>query len=129
MLTMIIQRLPLRSMRHAKCIRRPIRVAMVSLFSVSCAMLAMMTTGCGNSVSQARAGTIAVVDASGTATKVSVLAVGSPLKVSMMPSGDKANAGIDWVVNCSGNPVTGSVTNGACGTFSPTHSADGAMTV
>jgi hypothetical protein len=58
-----------------------------------------------------------------------VLAVGSTLRISMTPASDSSGAGVDWIVACSGNPVTGSTTDGACGTLSPPHTADGGVTV
>ncbi|WP_254064697.1 hypothetical protein [Granulicella sp. S156] len=89
-----------------------------------------MTAGCGSaSTSKATAGPIATSTSSGTAVKTSVLAVGSSVNFSMMPVGDKSSAGVDWTVTCEGNPVTGSIVNGACGTLAPAHTSDGAPTV
>ncbi len=65
----------------------------------------------------------------GVAGPVSALSVSSAIKLSMTPSGDSVNAGVDWTVICGGNPVSGSITNGSCGTLSPAHTADGAATV
>jgi hypothetical protein len=97
---------------------------MVSLLSI-----AGMTSGCGGgATSGVKAGPISTVTAAGVTAPGSALSIGSPLKLSMMPSGDNADAGVDWTVTCGGNPVTGSITNGACGTLSPTHTADGAAT-
>ena len=92
--------------------------------------LAVATTGCGSaSSSKATAGPIAISTSSGTAVKTSVLTVGSSVDFSMMPVGDSSNAGVDWTVTCEGNPVTGSIVNGACGTLAPAHTSDGAATV
>lgn len=86
----------------------------------------MTIAGCGTgSSTKATAGAISI----GTNNKISSLALGSTVKLSMMPASDKLNAGVDWLVTCGGNPVTGSVTNGACGTLLPAHTADGASTL
>ena len=92
---------------------------------ISLVSVLSMATGCGGaSGAGAIAGPIVF-----TGSKVTTLAVASPLPLSMMPSGDRLNAGVDWVVTCGGNPITGSVVNGACGTLAPIHTADGAITV
>jgi hypothetical protein len=90
-----------------------------------------MLAGCGGSVSSggAKAGSITVTNASGVTGSVTSLAVANTLKLSMTPTGDKVNAGVDWTVTCGGNSITGSVTGGACGTLVPTHTQDGATTV
>lgn len=93
-------------------------------------MLAAAISGCGNtSVSEATATAIVVSTTNGTGVKADTLAVSSALDLSMMPAGDKNGAGVDWTVTCAGNPVTGSLGNGACGTLAPAHTADGATTV
>ncbi|WP_150110624.1 hypothetical protein [Granulicella mallensis] len=106
---------------------------MARLLSVLCiTALAAAITGCssgGVSSSEAAAAPIAMSTASGTAVKTSILAVGSAVNFSMMPVGDKSSAGVDWIVTCEGNPVTGSISNGACGTLAPIHTADGVATV
>jgi len=90
----------------------------------------MAATGCGSGTStQAKAGSIVVAGSSGTTGSVSTLALVSTVKLSMMPIGDRNNAGVDWTVTCSGNPITGSVGNGACGTLTPAHTQDGAQTL
>ena len=100
------------------------------LYALCITALATVTAGCGStSTSQATAGPIAMSTSSGTAVKTSVLAVGSSMDFSMMPVGDKSSAGVDWTVTCEGNPVTGSIVNGACGTLAPAHTSDGAATV
>lgn len=115
------------------CRRRQDGHAMGRLFSALCiTALAAATAGCssgGVSSSAAAAAPIAMSTASGTAVKTSILAVGSAVNFSMMPVGDKSSAGVDWIVTCEGNPVTGSISNGACGTLAPAHTADGAATV
>jgi hypothetical protein len=70
-----------------------------------------------------------MTDAGGTKAQAISLAQADIVKLSMMPVGDIANAGVDWVVTCGGNPVTGSISNGACGTLKPSHTAGGATTV
>ena len=114
-----------------QCRRRQDRHAMAGFLSALCiTALAVVTAGCGSaSTSKATAGPIAMSTSSGTAVKTSVLAVGSSVNFSMMPVGDKSSAGVDWTVTCEGNPVTGSIVNGACGTLAPAHTSDGAPTV
>lgn len=129
MLTVFNRRLSLKSVCHPQKLRISAYTAMVGLFSIFCMTSAIIVTGCSNSVPLAKAGAISVADSNGAATKVSVIATASTLKLSMMPAGDRVNAGVDWIVTCGGNPITGSITNGACGTFSPTHTADGVATV
>jgi hypothetical protein len=98
--------------------------------SMSLAAVGMMLTGCsGSSTSGVKAGPISMTNASGLTAPSAALSIGSKLTLSMMPSNDTANAGVDWTVTCGGNPVSGSITNGACGTFSPAHTADGATTL
>jgi hypothetical protein len=94
------------------------------------AVLGSIIAGCGSgSISAVKAGPISVESASGAIAQISSLSVSSTALLSMMPIGDSTNAGVDWVVICGGNPVTGSISNGACGTLSPTHTADGAATL
>jgi len=59
----------------------------------------------------------------------STVAVSSSVNLSMTPTNDSRDAGIDWTTTCQGNPVTGSISNGACGTLVPAHTADGGTTV
>ena len=94
------------------------------------AAFVMMLAGCGGSVSSggAKAGPITVTNAAGVTGSVTSLAVANTLKLSMTPTGDKTDAGVDWTLTCGGNPITGSVTGGACGTLVPTHTQDGAAT-
>src|SRR5882724_4232051 len=105
--------------------------ARVGLYGSLClATMSMTFSGCGGgSASGVKAGPISVANSSGVAATGSALSIGSTLKLSMMPSGDTINAGVDWTVTCGGNPVSGSITNGACGTLTPAHTADGATTV
>jgi hypothetical protein len=91
---------------------------------------ATMMAGCGSgSTSEAKAGPIVIANPSGVTAQATALSIGSTLSLSMMPSGDVINAGVDWTVICGGNPVTGSITNGACGTLAPAHTADGGTTL
>ncbi|MEI9978447.1 MAG: hypothetical protein WDN23_05500 [Edaphobacter sp.] len=90
----------------------------------------LLVSGCGGgSTSGVKAGPISIASPSGTQAQATAVAVASTLKMSMTPSGDSINAGVDWMVTCGGNPTTGSITNGACGTLAPAHTADGATTV
>ncbi|WP_263358139.1 hypothetical protein [Acidicapsa ligni] len=92
------------------------------------AALAGLLTGCGGSaISAVKAGPIVI--AGGSTTQISSLSVASSLQLSMMPVGDPLKAGVDWTVTCEGNPVTGSVTGGSCGTLSPAHTVDGGTAV
>ncbi len=126
-----IRRLPLISARCKQARRKPGLAAKVHvLLALYAAMLSMALAGCGSSVtSAAKAGPISVAGSSGATQQVSVLATAATLKLSMTPTGDKLNAGVDWTVTCSGNAVTGSQTNGACGTLGPAHTPGGAATV
>jgi hypothetical protein len=102
----------------------------VSAFSLLClAMPGLILSGCGGSSGQqAKAGPITFTNSSGAAEKVTSLAVTSAVKLSMMPTGDSINGGVDWVIACGGNPISGSITNGGCGSLSSLHTADGAPT-
>jgi hypothetical protein len=83
--------------------------------------------GCGGTSNfVAMAGPILI---NGSKTAVTSLTVASVLQLSMTPAGDRLAAGVDWTVTCGGNPTTGSVVNGACGTLAPVHTADGGTTV
>jgi len=94
------------------------------------ALLGLSIAGCSNtSATQVKAGAISITNASGKAESISTLALASTMNLSMMPVGDIMNAGVDWTVTCAGNPVTGSVTNGACGTLAPAHTTDGGTTL
>ena len=89
----------------------------------------LFLTGCSSSSnSRAKASAIVVGSSSTTSGRISALAVASSLKLSMMPTGDSLKGGVDWVVACGGSPITGSVSNGACGTLSPVHTPDGQAT-
>lgn len=110
---------------------RPNAHAASSLLRVLCiTALTAAIVGCGSSsTSKATAGPISMSTSSGTAVKTTTLAEGSTVSLSMMPVGDTSSAGVDWIVTCAGNPVTGSISDGACGTLAPAHTADGAATV
>jgi hypothetical protein len=93
--------------------------------------LGLMIAGCGGSSvssSSAKAGSISIANSSGT-TGITSLAVATTAQLSMTPVNDVSKAGVDWTVTCGGNPTTGSITNGGCGTLSPAHTADGGTTV
>lgn len=91
--------------------------------------LAGMVAGCGGvSTTGAKAGPISITASSASTGTVSSLTLTGTAKLSMTPVGDKSNAGVDWTVTCGGSPVTGTITNGACGTLAPTHTAGGATT-
>ncbi len=93
---------------------------------VATAAAVLVFIGCGGtSSSSATAGPILINGANAKTTSVSVASV---IQLSMMPTGDRLAAGVDWTVTCQGNPTTGSVVNGACGTLAPVHTADGSAT-
>jgi hypothetical protein len=82
--------------------------------------------GCGSS-SVTKAGPIKVTIGNGTTSGQPVsLAARATATVSMNPVNDALGAGVDWTAICLGSPVNGSTSGGACGTFSPAHTADGA---
>jgi hypothetical protein len=99
----------------------------------SCACMALviaLIAGCGDGSTPApTAAPISVVASSGATTQLNSLSVAATALLSMKPTSDSANAGVDWTATCGGNPVTGSVTGGACGTLAPMHTADGAATL
>ena len=83
--------------------------------------------GCGSNLSS-KAGAISVTDPTGAVSgQLTSLATGAKADLTMTPINDSLNAGVDWSVTCDGSPVTGSTTNGACGTISPTHTTAGAV--
>lgn len=99
------------------------------LFALCFAVPGLTMISCGGSSGfQAKAGPITFLSSSGASEKVSTLTIGLAVKLSMMPIGDSANGGVDWTISCAGNPVTGSIVNGACGTLSPLHTPDGQPT-
>jgi len=104
----------------------------VSLFCAAClavSVSSLIVTGCGgSSISRAKAASILITNASGGSGNITALPVASRVLLSMTPLGDSIHAGVDWVVSCGGNPVTGSIANGACGTLSPAHTTDGQPT-
>jgi len=98
--------------------------------AILCLALCLMCAGCGGSLgSVAKAGSISVTNSSGTTGAVTQLSIRDTLQLSMTPSGDSINAGVDWTVTCGGNQRTGSTSGGACGTLVPAHTASGASTV
>ena len=95
-----------------------------------CLALGLVSAGCsGNVSSGVKAGSISVTNSSGKTGAVTQLSILDTLQLSMTPSNDSLNAGVDWTVTCGGNPRTGSTTGGACGTLVPAHTADGVATV
>jgi hypothetical protein len=93
------------------------------LFFATALSAALYGCASGNNV---KASAISVIDPSGsTSEQVTFLGAGSTVQVNMTPVGDTANAGVNWTVTCGGSPVTGSISNGACGTFVPTHTPNG----
>lgn len=87
--------------------------------------LAAALSGCASG-SDEKAGPITITNPSGTSSgQVSTIGAGSVVQVNMTPVGDTSDSGVNWTVTCGGNPVTGSITGGACGTFVPTHTPDG----
>ncbi len=130
MLSLLTRILPLTPVRFEDRSQRTMPFTGRSLAAlVSIVLTGMALAGCGSSpTSGAKAGPIVLTNANGMTGPSSALSIGSTLQLSMMPSGDAVNAGVDWKVICGGNPVTGSITNGACGTISPTHTSDGGAT-
>ncbi|MBT9333105.1 hypothetical protein [Paracidobacterium acidisoli] len=93
------------------------------------AALLVQVIGCSSS-SPIKAGAISISDLSGSVSgQLKALSVGMKAQVSMMPVSDATRAGVDWTATCGGSPVNGSVTGGACGTFSPAHTPDGVPAV
>jgi hypothetical protein len=131
MLGNLIQILSLRSVCSGQILQKPTLLARRGLCAaLGITVLGILASGCGSvSTSGVKAGAISVTNASGAASQLTSLAAGGTAQLSMMPVGDKANAGVDWAVTCGGNPVTGSITNGACGTLTSAHTADGVATL
>ncbi len=121
MLSILTQSWSPKSVRSARGLRMSGAVAKPCLWGIAgMVLMSWMIAGCGNgSTSEPKAGPITTANQSGVTTPSSALSIGSRLQLSMTPSGDVANAGVDWEVTCGGNPTTGSITNGACGTFHP----------
>jgi hypothetical protein len=106
--------------------RRPDYRALVLVLSMTATGI---LSGCGSNLS-GKAGAISVTDPSGTVSgQLTSLAVGAKANVVMTPVNDTLNVGVDWSVLCSGSPITGNTTNGACGTISPAHTIAGAIAV
>jgi hypothetical protein len=86
--------------------------------------------GCGHgSQVAAKATPISAVASTGTTDQINALVIGETATLTMSPTSDTAGTGVDWRVTCGGSPITGSITNGACGTLSASHTADGIGTV
>lgn len=119
-----------RSMRFQRIRQGIVRRVVGSLLAGSLSFMSLaLFSGCSKSATeQAKAGPITMTDISGKAQSSAVLGLAAKTMLSMTPTGDTLNAGVDWSVTCGGNPVTGSVTNGACGSLSPAHTASGAQT-
>lgn len=100
--------------------RRPMRSNCA--FALSLIAASLVISGCGG-------GSLERGKASSISSSSSALSIGSKINLSMMPVGDRANAGIDWSVICGGNPLSGSTKDGACGTLTPTHTGDGEATL
>jgi len=81
--------------------------------------------GCGSGVKTVAGPIVISVGSGSSATTPKSLEVNAQASVSMTPSQDALGAGVDWTVTCGGSPITGSVSGGACGTFSPAHTAGG----
>jgi hypothetical protein len=129
MLPILTRVLSLGSVKFTRVPQRPEAVTKGYLL-IGLAVLGSVLAGCGSrSVSGPTAGPISVVASSGATTQMSSLSVATTALLSMMPAGDSANAGVDWTATCGGNPVTGSITGGACGTLAPAHTADGTATM
>jgi hypothetical protein len=102
--------------------------------SLACPMaltaLFMGLLGCSGGSSGSQAGPISITDPTGVvAGQLTSLSVGTTAKVSMTPSGSGTNAGVDWTAICNGNPLNGSLTGGACGSFAPAHTSAGAASI
>ncbi len=100
-----------------------------SAVSALICVLAGILSGCSSS-SSVQAGPIVVTIAGGTTSQSSnTLGISQQASLSMTPINDRLGAGVDWKVTCGGSPVTGSLSGGACGTFSPAHTGSGAKTI
>jgi hypothetical protein len=130
MLPMFTRILSLKSAHFARGPRNTALLAKPCLWTlVGMAVMSMFFAGCGGgSTTASKAGPIVIANPSGVAAQSRALTIGSTLNLSMMPTSDAINAGVDWTVTCGGNPTTGSITNGSCGTLIPAHTADGAAT-
>lgn len=106
------------------------RLSSLLLLAVSLATATLIgVTGCSSS-SVIKAGAISITDPSGSATgQLTSLTTGAQAALSMTPVSDKTNDGVDWTVTCGGNPLNGSLTGGACGTFAPAHTPSGVVSL
>jgi hypothetical protein len=101
----------------------------LTCLTVSLSLAVLLAVGCGSS-SPTKAGAISVTDPNNTSqTQLTSLAAGSKAAVSMNPTNDRTNAGVDWSVMCGGSPIDGSITGGACGSFAPVHTSNGATSI
>jgi hypothetical protein len=101
-----------------------------TLVSFAALALAAAISGCGSgNASHPMAGSIVLSSSAGVAMTKDTVALATSINLSMMPTNDPTAAGVDWSITCQGNPVTGSLSNGACGTLAPAHTADGKPTV
>jgi hypothetical protein len=93
---------------------------------VLCAVALAGLNGCNSNVSTQAGPIVVTIGGAAASGKSMSLPVRGQATVSMTPVHDLIGAGVDWTVICGGSPVNGSLTGGACGTFSPAHTADGA---
>jgi hypothetical protein len=101
-----------------------------NLWAAVAAMTAASLFGCAGSNGTPHAGTISIMDPNGVIPgQLTSLPVGTAAAVTMTVNDLAANAGVDWTVLCNGNPLTGSLTGGACGTFSPAHTSNGGVSI
>lgn len=131
MLPILTQMLSPNSARSEKALLRSTPFVNFRQWVLGCMFLAaIMIAGCGGgSTAGVKANPILMTNANGLTAPSVALSVGSKLSLSMMPSNDIINAGVDWSVTCRGNPTSGSFTNGACGTLAPAHTSDGTNTL
>lgn len=117
--------------RIQKAWRRPQGRESARLFlAILVLALTVACGGCGGtSGSKPTAGSISATTSTGSAMTAGTVAISTSVNLSMMPNGDSSGAGVDWTITCQGNPVTGSLSNGACGTLAPAHTAGGKTTV
>jgi hypothetical protein len=82
---------------------------------------AIAMAGCGITSTKASASLTPIISVTISQAPPTPLLVGGTAIVSATVNNDIANAGVDWVAMCSSAPN--------CGTFSPSHTASGAMAV
>ncbi len=109
---------------------RKVLASMRRLTYSGVSLLLAVLAGCGHGTStRPTAAAIKMTNAAGLTAQSSALSIGSKISLNMTPGNDPNGLGVDWTVTCGGNPTTGSITNGACGTFTPAHTSDGITTV